>query len=233
MMDFGYYNMDCMEGMKEFSDKYFDLAIVDPPYFSGPEKRNYYGRTVSPIGVRWYYKPSDEWSIPEKEYFDELIRVSKNQIVWGCNYFDYNFGSGRIIWDKCNQGSDFSDCEIAYCSMHDSVRLFRYMWNGMMQGKSISEGWIQQGNKALNEKRIHPTQKPVALYEWLLQKYTKFGDKILDTHVGSASSLIACHRMRHDFVGFEKDPHYYDLSKGRLDEERAQMNIYDFPEVLP
>ena len=163
MLDFGYYNMDCMDGMKEFPDKYFDLAVVDPPYFTGPEKRGFYGRRVSPIGVKRVYRVSEEWKIPEKEYFDELIRVSKNQIIWGCNYFKYGFLPGRIVWDKCNGNSDFSDCEIAACSIHDSVRLFRYMWNGMMQGKSVNEGWIQQGNKKLNEKRIHPTQKPVAL----------------------------------------------------------------------
>lgn len=231
MLDFGYYNMDCMEGMRQFPDKYFDLAIVDPPYFSGPEKRGYYGRTISPIGVQRIYKTSAEWSVPNKSYFNELARVSKNQIIWGCNYFNYQFGPGRIVWDKCNGESSFSDCEIAYCSMHDSVRLFRYMWNGMFQGKSISEGTVQQGNKNLNEKRIHPTQKPVALYEWILSKYAKEGDIILDTHVGSASSLIACHNTNHKFVGFELDKHYYELSKQRLDAELAQMNIFDFMEA--
>lgn len=140
MLDFGYYNMDCMDGMKEFPDKYFDLAVVDPPYFTGPEKRGFYGRRVSPIGVKRVYRVSEEWKIPEKEYFDELIRVSKNQIIWGCNYFKYGFLPGRIVWDKCNGNSVFSDCEIAACSIHDSVRLFRYMWNGMMQGKSVNEG---------------------------------------------------------------------------------------------
>lgn len=102
MLDFGYYNMDCMDGMKLFPDKHFDIAVVDPPYFSGPEKRKYYGRAVSPIGVQRHYKPSDEWNVPDKAYFEELARVSKNQIIWGCNYFDYSFGSGRIVWDKCN-----------------------------------------------------------------------------------------------------------------------------------
>ncbi len=228
MLDFGYYNMDCMEGMRQFPDKYFDLAIVDPPYFSGPEKRGYYGRTISPIGVQRIYKTSAEWSVPNKSYFNELARVSKNQIIWGCNYFNYQFGPGRIVWDKCNGESSFSDCEIAYCSMHDSVRLFRYMWNGMFQGKSISEGTVQKGDKKLNEKRIHPTQKPVALYEWILSKYAKEGDIILDTHVGSASSLIACHNTNHKFVGFELDKHYYELSKQRLDAELAQMNIFDY-----
>lgn len=233
-MDFGYYNMDCMDGMKEFPDGYFDLAIVDPPYFSGPERRGFYGKKISPIGVQRIYKKSECWQVPDENYFKELFRVSKEQIIWGCNYFEYPFSSGRIVWDKCNGNSDFSDCEIAYCSMHDSVRLFSYMWNGMFQGKSITEGTIQQGNKALNEKRIHPTQKPVALYEWLLNRYAKPGDIILDTHVGSASSLIACYRTNHPYVGFELDKHYYDLSKKRLDAEMAQMRLSDFmPEVMP
>lgn len=123
----GFYNMDCMEGMKHIPDKYFELAIVDPPYFSGPEKRGYYGRRISPIGVKRHYKISESWSIPDKEYFKELARVSKNQIIWGCNYFDYRFSPGRIIWDKVNGNSSFSDAEIAYCSLHDSVRIFRFM----------------------------------------------------------------------------------------------------------
>lgn len=224
---FGYYNLDCMEGMKLFPDKYFDLAIVDPPYFSGPEQRGYYGRSVSPIGVSRLYGKLDVWKVPGEDYFRELFRVSKEQIIWGCNYFDYNFGSGRIVWDKVNETSDFSDCEIAYCSMHNSVRIFRYMWNGMFQGKSMTEGWIQQGNKAKNEKRIHPTQKPVILYEWLLQRYAKPGFKILDTHVGSASSLIACHRAQCAYVGYEIDKSMYQLSSKRLWEETAQLSIFD------
>ena len=229
MLDFGFYNMDCMEGMKEFPDKFFDLAITDPPYFSGPEKREYYGRSVSTIGVkRQYYTPSNKWVKPSKAYFDELVRVSKNQIVWGINYFDCYLGPGRIVWDKCNGASSYSDCEIAYCSLHDSVRLYRYMWNGMMQGKSMNEGWIMQGDKRKSEVRIHPTQKPVALYEWLLQKYANPGDIILDTHVGSASSLIACHRTQHKFVGFEIEKGYYGMAKARLEAEQAQITIYDF-----
>lgn len=227
MLEFGYYNMDCMKGMKLFPDKYFSLAIVDPPYFSGPERRGFYGRKVSPIGVNRSYKKMDNWTVPGPEYFEELFRVSQNQIIWGCNYFDYRFGPGRIIWDKCNGASDYSDCEIAYCSLHDSVRLFRYMWNGMFQGKSISEGWIQQGNKRLNEKRIHPTQKPVILYEWLVQKYVKSGDTILDTHVGSASSLIAYHRNRINFVGFEIDKDCYGVSRERYEAEKAQLSLFD------
>nr|DAD75886.1 MAG TPA: adenine specific DNA methyltransferase [Siphoviridae sp. ctLAw30] len=220
MLEFGYYNMNCMDGMKEFPDKYFELAIVDPPYFSGPERRNYYGRRKSPIGVQRIYQKMNNWEVPSQEYFEELFRVSQNQIVWGCNYFTYNFPSGRIVWDKCNGKSSFSDCEIAYCSFHDSVRLVRYMWNGMFQGKSIEEGWIQQGNKKLNEKRIHPTQKPVNLYRWILQKYAIPSEwKILDTHVGSGSSLIAFTENKNRFVGFEVDESMYNASKRRMEEE--------------
>lgn len=228
VLDFGYYNMDCMDGMKQFPDKYFDIAVVDPPYFSGPERRNYYGRTISPIGAQRRYKPSDEWNVPDKEYFDELARVSKEQIIWGCNYFDYHFGPGRIVWDKCNGDSSFSDCEIAYCSLHDSVRLFRYMWNGMFQGKSIEEGTIQQGNKQKNEKRIHPTQKPINLYRWIAKKYIQSGWKVLDTHTGSASSLIAYHEAGLQFVAFEKDEYMYDLLTERYKAKTAQMNLFDF-----
>lgn len=215
---------DCMDYLPYFPDKCFDLAVVDPPYFSGPEKREYYGRKISSIGVqRRRYKPSPEWRVPGKDYFDELMRVSKHQIIWGCNYFEYDFGPGRIVWDKCNGKSSFSDCEIAYCSLHDSVRLFRYMWNGMMQGKSIEEGHIQQGNKKLNEKRIHPTQKPVNLYRWIVQKYIKPDWLILDTHVGSASSLIAYLEAGLEVVGFEKDERMYYLAAERLKKAGVEM----------
>ena len=217
---------DCMDVMKRYPDNYFDLAIVDPPYFSGPEKREYYGRKVSPIGVNRLYGKTSEWKIPNRDYFDELFRVSKNQIIWGVNYFDYSFGPGRIVWDKVNGKSSFSDCEIAYCSLHDSIRLFRYMWNGMMQGKSISEGHIQQGNKALNEVRIHPTQKPISLYLWLLQTYAKEGDKILDTHVGSASSLIACQELGFEYVGCELDRDIFNLAKQRLNDYEKQIKLF-------
>lgn len=227
-MDFGFYNMDCMDGMKAFPDQFFDIAVVDPPYFNGPNKRKYYGRSESTTKiVRRMYDVIDDWDVPGKEYFDELIRVSKHQIIWGCNYFDYRFGPGRIVWDKCNGKSSFSDCEIAFCSLHDSVRLFRYMWNGMMQGKSIDEGWIQRGNKALNEHRIHPTQKPVDLYRWIVREYIEPGWKVLDTHVGSASSLIAYHEAGIKYVGFEINEKIYQKSRKRLEEFKSQLSIFD------
>ena len=221
-----FLNMDCLPAMKEYPDNFFDLAIVDPPYFSGPEKRRYYGRKTSPIGVKRLYGETSEWEVPDNEYFDELFRISKHQIIWGVNYFDYSFGAGRIVWDKINGESSFSDCEIAYCSFHDSVRLFRYMWNGMMQGKSISEGHIQQGNKSLNEKRIHPTQKPVNLYRWLIQKYAKEGYKILDTHVGSASSLIAFEEAGLEYIGFEKDEQIFKSALARLEGYKSQLKLF-------
>ncbi|HEM3451978.1 DNA methyltransferase [Streptococcus suis] len=221
-----FINANCMDVMRQYPDGYFDLAIVDPPYFSGPEKRKYYGRKISPIGVQRLYGQTSEWEVPGTEYFEELFRVSKNQIIWGVNYFQYNFAPGRIVWDKVNGRSSFSDCEIAYCSFHDSVRLFRYMWNGMMQGKSISEGHIQQGNKSLNEMRIHPTQKPVNLYIWLLHNYASDGDKILDTHVGSASSLIACKELGFEYVGCELDKNIYNLAKQRLETYEMQVKLF-------
>lgn len=143
------YNMDCMEGMKEIPDKYFDLAIVDPPYFKGPNKRQYYGRRINKLNIkRREYSEIKGWDIPNEQYLKELLRVSKKQIIWGINYYDIYLGPGRIIWDKVNGASSYSDCEIAYCSTHDSTRLFKYMWNGMNQGKSISEGHIMQGDKS-------------------------------------------------------------------------------------
>ena len=221
------YNKDCMEGMKQIPDKYFELAIVDPPYFKGPNKRRYYGRAINKLNIkRRSYDVIENWDIPNEKYFKELLRVSKNQIVWGYNYFNYYLGPGLIIWDKVNGKSTFSDCEVAYCSMHNKTKLFRYMWNGMMQGKSISEGHIMQGDKSKNEVRIHPTQKPVNLYKWILLNYAKPGDKILDTHVGSASSLIACYEMGFDFLGFELDKNMFELASKRLSDSMNQLNLF-------
>lgn len=220
------FNLDCMEGMKAFPDKLFDLAVVDPPYFSGPEHRGYYGSRVSKTGVHRDYPITPKWDVPGKDYFNELLRVSKHYIIWGCNYFDYHFTPGRIVWDKCNGGTSFSDCEIAATDLFDSVRLFRYMWNGMMQGKSIHEGHIQQGNKILNEKRIHPTQKPVALYSWIFQKYAKPGQMILDTHVGSGSSRIAAYDAGLYFTGFEISQEYFLLQEERYKAYTAQTDMF-------
>lgn len=220
--------MDCMEGMKKYPDKYFELAIVDPPYFDGPNKLGYYGERVSSGGVkRKAYKKIGTWSIPDESYFIELSRVSIHQIIWGCNYYQTLYPTpGRIVWDKVNDSSTFSDCEIASCSLIDTVRIFRFMWNGMLQGKSVNEGHIMQGNKKLNEKRIHPTQKPVALYKWLLSRFAQKGDKILDTHVGSGSLRIAAYQMGFDFIGFEIDQDYFSGQEKRFNEQTAQGSFF-------
>lgn len=235
MLDFGYHCMDCIDGMKQFPDKYFDIAVVDPEYgrkeHGGRSRSGYVKQKNGNViwvsdgqyeNRRWDNEP------PPKEYFDELMRVSKHQIIWGVNYFDYPLAGGRIIWDKCNDGSDQSGAEIAYCSLNNRVDIFRYMWRGMFQGKSIEEGTIQQGNKSLNEKRIHPTQKPVNLYRWIAQRYIEKGWKVLDTHTGSASSLIAYHEVGLQFVAFEKDKYMYELSMERYKKETAQMSLFDF-----
>lgn len=220
------YNMDCMEAMRKMPDKCFDLAVVDPPYFSGPERRGYYGKAGGGVGGRRDYEYSPVWEIPGRDYFQELQRVSKKFIVWGCNYFSFCFSPGRIVWDKCNGESSFSDCEIAATDCHDSVRLFRYMWNGMMQGKSVAEGSIMQGDKRKNEVRIHPTQKPIALYTWIFSRYAKSGDLILDTHLGSGSSRIAAYDAGLDFVGFEIDPHYFKAQEERFSAYSAQCSLF-------
>ena len=212
--------MNCMKYMRQIPDGFFDLAIVDPPYFSGPERRDYYGAKESYAGVRRVsYGISKQWKVPGKAYFKELLRVSRHYIVWGCNYFDFRFAPGRIIWDKCNLKSSFSDCEIAATDLINSVRLFPFMWNGMCQGLSISNGRTMQGNKALNEVRIHPTQKPVALYVWTLTKFAKPGWKILDTHLGSGSSRIAAYHLGFDFWGTEIDKKYFEAANLRFDKE--------------
>lgn len=217
---------DCLEVLKEFPKLSYDLAIVDPPYFSGPERRQFYGKRVSDIGVKRVYQQSAKWEVPCEEYFKELERVARYYIVWGCNYFDYIFAHGRIVWDKCNGASSFSDCEIAATNLFNSVRLFPFMWNGMCQGESMTNGRVMQGNKKKNEKRIHPTQKPIALYVWLLTSFAKKGWKILDTHLGSGSSAIACDNLGFEMTGIELDPHYYEAAKNRLVGHQKQLRLF-------
>lgn len=225
------YNMDCMEYMKLLPDGFFDLAIVDPPYFSGPERRAFFGNKQSKIGAKRVYKVSEKWSVPDAGYFDELRRVSKHYIVWGCNYYHYHFAPGRIVWDKCNGASSFSDCEIAATDLIDSVRLFPYMWNGMCQGKSIAEGRTMKGNKALNEVRIHPTQKPVALYYWLLSKFALPGWKIFDSHLGSGSSRIAAYCLGFNFYGTEIDENYFRASQERFEKAVREQSLFGPSEI--
>ena len=225
-------NVDCMEYMRTLPDKAFDLAIVDPPYGIGEDGGKSRSKFVTQKnGNRLYvedghYEKTGFDIAPTRQvFFDELFRVSKAQIIWGANYFTLP-RAGAIVWDKCNDGSDQSDGEIAFNSLTNRVDIFRYMWRGMMQGKSISEGTIQQGNKALNEKRIHPTQKPVALYEWLLMKYAKEGWRILDTHLGSGSSRVAVYNLGFEFVGCEIDPTYFQLQEQRFAEHTAQVRMW-------
>ena len=212
----GFYNMDCMEGMKQIPDKYFDLAIVDPPYGINMDGGKIGGDNLGM--AKEHIKKSWDELPPSEEYFKELIRVSENQIVWGANHFISKIpfdSSCWLVWDKDNSGN-FADCELAWSSFDTAVRKFRFRWNGMLQE-----------NMKNKEVRIHPTQKPVALYHWLLNNYAKEGDKILDTHVGSASSLIACHDLKFEYLGFELDEDYYNTATERIKKHIAQVDIFD------
>lgn len=198
--------MDCMEGMKEFPDKYFELAIVDPPYGlkdAGMQSGGTKGIFESRAFKR---KELELWdTAPKQNYFDELFRVSKNQIIWGGNYFQLPTNRCFVVWDKCQPWETFSMCEYAWTSFKSPAKLFRF--DNRTSGK------------------IHPTQKPIGLYEYLLHNYAKQGDKILDTHVGSASSLIACYNLGFDYVGFELDKDYYESASKRIDENKAQIRF--------
>jgi site-specific DNA-methyltransferase (adenine-specific) len=206
------YNMDCMEGMKQFPDKYFELAIVDPPYGIGANKMQLGN------GKRKIYRGSDDWDKqpPTAEYFAELMRVSKNQVIWGANHFISMIpfdSSCWIFWDKGTGDNDFADGELAWTSFKTTVRKY-------------FKSWVGANAKERDESdRIHPTQKPVDLYKWLLMNYAKQGDKILDTHVGSASSLIACYDMGFDYIGFEIDEDYYKAAQKRIEENKAQIRM--------
>jgi site-specific DNA-methyltransferase (adenine-specific) len=206
-----------MVKMKEYPDKWFELAIVDPPYFADYGKEIYPGAAISTTGIARHRYESKHWDVPTQGYFDELQRISLHQIIWGYNYFNVRFmGSGRIIWDKQNDDSSFSKAEIAFCSLHKSVQMVRFMWNGMLQGDMLNK-----------EARIHPTQKPVKLYEWLLKNYAKKGDKIVDTHGGSFSSAIACYNLDFDYVGMEIDADYFNAGKARSEQHMKQGRLFD------
>ncbi len=207
-------NCDCMEYMALQPDNSFDLAIVDPPYFDGPQKKGYYAGTkqITDVGD---YKPIKNWFIPGKEYVDELVRVSNNQIIWGINYFDVSMPGGRVVWLKGEQGSPFSQADIAYHSFYNRIDVFKCLWSGF---------W--KDGKTKGEQRIHPTQKPVALYDWLLSKYAEKGQRILDTHLGSASSAIAAHYFGCDFVGMEIDEDYFKAAKERFYRETSQLAMF-------
>ena len=232
MLNFGFYNMDCVDGMKQFPDKYFDLAIVDPPYGDGvavetarqeqirrsirqvSQERDSTGKCIR-VGGTWaskFGKKIISWdTAPKQDYFKELFRVSRNQIIWGGNYFNLPPTRCFLIWRKTNVPEKFSMamCEYAWTSFNDNAKMFEYSAVG------------QKG-------RFHPTQKPVELYKWILLNYAQHGDKILDTHVGSASSLIACRESGFQYVGFEIDEGYFKMAQKRLQAVEAQMNIFDY-----
>lgn len=204
-------NEDNMELMARYPDKYFELAIVDPPYGN-----------IDAIGLIDNKKQNKQATkrkdyhlfeniAPENKYYLELERISKNQIIWGGNFL--GLCGGVIVWNK--NGTAFGEGEIAICSTHKSVQIFEFTWNGMLQG--------DMKNK---ETRIHPTQKPVALYKWLLDKYAKQGDKILDTHLGSGSIAIACHDYGFDLTACELDKEYFDKAMQRINNHTKQLNLF-------
>jgi site-specific DNA-methyltransferase (adenine-specific) len=201
-------NEDNMELMARYPDKYFDLAIVDPPY--GLDKKlSSGGGKMKNSPFKKLYKQSNQWdvSIPEKEYFDELFRVSKNQIIWGANYFLNYLGNTRgiICWDKKQFMPTFSRIELAWTSFDTVARLY--------EGTSTD----------LN--RFHPTQKPILLYKWILDKYAKQGDKILDTHLGSGSIAIACHDYGFDLTACELDKEYFEAAMKRIKDHQKQLKL--------
>jgi site-specific DNA-methyltransferase (adenine-specific) len=198
---------DCMNpenGMPSFPDKYFDLAIVDPPYGLPDRSKQGAGKLINRKIQGMYDKG---WDIkPDKEYFNELFRVSKNQIICGGNYYTLPPSRGFIIWDKKQPWENFSRCE--------------YLWNSIDGVSKIFEFDNRTGDK------IHPTQKPIALYKWLIKNYAKEGYKILDTHAGSCSSLIAYEEMGLDYVAFEIDEEYYKKACERINNYRQQLKLF-------
>jgi site-specific DNA-methyltransferase (adenine-specific) len=199
------YNMDCMEGMAKYPDKYFELAIVDPPYGIGMDKMRVFND-----GKKW------DNERPSKEYFIELKRISKNQIVWGGNYFEELWPcKGFIIWDKHQpEGLSFAMIELATCTIDKPAKMY------------FTKPAGERGFYTVDGKRIHPTQKPIKLYKWLLANYTKPGDKILDTHLGSGSSRIAAYEMGFDFTAFELDKDYFDTQEKRFNDFKAQLKLF-------
>lgn len=214
------YNMDCVEYMKTLPDKFIDLAIVDPPFFKNVANGSFYGSGLTKNGVkRGNYSKIENWdnNIPTNEYYKELIRISKNQIVWGINYFtDFkDVPVGRLVWDKKNDNSTFSNCEIASCSLITSVKIFRYTWNGFIQESGMKK-----------EIRIHQTQKPTSLYRFCLSNYAKKGDKIFDSHMGSQSSRLVSYDMGFDYYGTELDKLVFENGNKRFNEHKSQLNLF-------
>jgi len=200
-------NEDCMELMSRYPDKYFELAIVDPPYGKKPTRDNKKGKGFN--ASKNYDNKADIWDVrPPKKYFEELKRVSKNQIIWGANYLieDLYSSNAWIVWDKKNGENIFADFELAFSSFNSRARIFR------MHTEKFN--------------RFHPTQKPVKLYEWLLKNYANEGDKILDTHLGSGSSRIAADKMGFDFYACELDRDYFEAQEKRFKEYKSQLILF-------
>ena len=216
------YNEDCLQAMKAMQDKQFDLAIVDPPYGIGIHKMNYTQSTKGGVAKRRDYSSVTDWdsAIPTKEYFDELQRISKNQIVWGGNYFTEILPptKGWILWDKRTEekyNNDFADGEMAWTSFDKPLRIYRHLWSGMLQG-----------NMKDKQQRIHPTEKPKQLYKWILDNYVEKGSKIIDTHLGSGSIAVACWDMGFDLTAYEIDKEYYDKACKRFEQHSKQMQLW-------
>tara|TARA_R100000655_G_scaffold34780_1_gene67669 strand:- start:2 stop:658 length:657 start_codon:yes stop_codon:yes gene_type:complete len=211
-------NDDCMNVMKNYENNYFDLAIVDPPYgINADRKRGDTGKN-SHIKQKNYHFGNWDSERPKEEYFKELKRVSKNQIIWGGNYFlNYlNSTSCFIVWDKKNGENLYADCELAWCSFSSAVRKFEWKWHGFLQQ-----------NMKDKQIRIHPTEKPIKLYEWLLKNYSKKEDRILDTHLGSGSSAIASYYFGvKEFVGIELDKEYFETMKKRFKQHTKQIKLF-------
>lgn len=199
------YCEDCLEGLKKLPDNSIDLVLTDPPYgINIAKKGNVGGEKLAK--VKDYGKSNWDDKIPEKEIFDEIFRISKNQIIFGGNYFLEHLKNTScfIVWDKNNTGN-FADCELAWTSFKTSTRLFKYTWNGMLQG--------DMKNK---EQRFHPTQKPLPLMKWILQNYSKENDIVLDPFMGSGTTAVACKELDRNFIGFEISQEYCDVAYKRL-----------------
>jgi len=204
-------NIDCLEYLKQCEDKQFDLAIVDPPYGNIDAIGLKDNKSCNKQATKRTNYRQFENIAPKKEYFDELQRVSKHQIVWGGNFFGLK--GGYLCWNK--NGTAFGQAELAYCSMFNSVRVYEYTWNGMIQG--------DMKNK---EVRIHPTQKPKQLYKYLLGEFASEGFQILDTHLGSGSIALACYDYGFDLVGLEIDKEYYTKAVERLEQHKKQLTLF-------
>jgi site-specific DNA-methyltransferase (adenine-specific) len=234
------YNVDCMLFMKHVPDQFFNLVVADIPYGIGVGKMAYLKETNTKVkqknGSRlnpntnkkpYTLKEWDE-NPPPQEYFDELRRVSKDQIIFGIEYVNWTgVGNGRIRWDKgVPDGMSFKRYEIAYCSLIEDEVDLPLLWAGMQQAKSLSEPMVQQGDKKKNEKRIHPCHKPELLYQRILLDYSKPGFKIYDSHLGAGSIRIVCDKMGLDFWGNEIDKEYYDLEEERYRIHKLQYTLY-------